>query len=60
MCRSDVMWGRFGRGENVVRMALRAYRALRYLQASARKVERSKLPPVSVLWPVRCSCDSVP
>jgi hypothetical protein len=29
MCRFDVIWGEFGRGGKVVRMALRAYRALR-------------------------------
>ena len=47
-------------GGKVVRMALRAYRAPRQPQASAWKVERSEWPPVRVLWPVRCICDSVP
>jgi hypothetical protein len=29
LCRFDVMWGEFGKGGKVVRMALRAYRAPR-------------------------------
>ena len=47
--RSDVMCAAFEHGGKHVRIVFRAYSTLRYPQASARKVERSVFPPVSVL-----------
>ena len=46
---SDVMCAAFEQGGKHVRTVFRAYSAPRYPQASARKVERSEFPPVSVL-----------
>ena len=46
---SDVMCAAFEHGEKQVRTVFRAHSAPRYPQASARKVERSEFPPVSVL-----------
>ena len=49
MWSSDVMCAAFEHGGKHMRTVFRAYNAPRYPPASARKVERSEFPPVSVL-----------
>ena len=51
--RSVVMCAAFEQGGKHVRIVFRAYSTPRYPQASARKVERSEFPPMSVLSPLR-------